>query len=297
MKSHFKYTKPCLSVLIGIAIFLLFTSLNSFTKDKEQHGFRAHRLVSHAMGSINGHTITNSYEAFVVNYEKGSRIFEVDLTYTEDGRLVARHDWSGGLTKLLGQQELLAKDRQSTKLTYAEFRKATINGLYKPLSWDDIIELLDRYPDAYLVTDTKEIKPDEIQRMFSEIASTSMAKDPGLLQRIVPQIYDRPMWDELVGIYPFPNIIYTLYATKDTDEQVIQFAQTHPLTAVTMSGPRANANFVGELRKAGVPTYVNTIDDLREVAKYKRLGVYGFYSDSLTEQDINNSSGLHAFGL
>lgn len=39
-------------------------------------------MVSHAMGEINGQESTNAYEAFLVNYEKGYRVFEVALILT-----------------------------------------------------------------------------------------------------------------------------------------------------------------------------------------------------------------------
>ena len=54
-------------------------------------------LVAHAMGQIDEYTGTNSLEAFQTNYDKGYRIFECDLSVTNDGQVVLRHDWDAGM--------------------------------------------------------------------------------------------------------------------------------------------------------------------------------------------------------
>lgn len=51
-----------------------------------------HPYIAHAFGGILGHTYTNSYEAFLLNYQLGHRIFEVDFSLTEDDYTVAAHD-------------------------------------------------------------------------------------------------------------------------------------------------------------------------------------------------------------
>lgn len=53
-----------------------------------------YRLIAHGLGEISSVSVTNSHEAFITNYNKGHRVFEADLILTQDGQLVARHDWS-----------------------------------------------------------------------------------------------------------------------------------------------------------------------------------------------------------
>ncbi|MFD1903721.1 hypothetical protein ACFSQ7_05735 [Paenibacillus rhizoplanae] len=36
---------------------------------------------------------------FIANYEQGTRIFEADLLLTSDEQLVARHEWTTGMSK------------------------------------------------------------------------------------------------------------------------------------------------------------------------------------------------------
>ncbi|MBP2001736.1 glycerophosphoryl diester phosphodiesterase [Paenibacillus shirakamiensis] len=284
--------------LITIIIVAMMTPffLSTSNSDPSPEGLRAHSVVSHAMGAIKGHTITNSYEAFIANYEKGVRNFEMDFTFTSDGHLVGRHDWSEGLNKLLGQDQQLKAQGIQGRLTYEQFMRTDVNGLYKPLAWEDVLNLLVKYPDIYIITDTKENKPEEYRRVMEAMVSTARQKDPSVLDRIVPQIYSQPMWDELQSIYPFKQVIYTLYETDDTDAEVLAFAKQHPsLAAVTMSGGRATSELVTGLNKMNIPSYVHTVNDVKQILKFKRMGVYGFYSDSLSTQDVDGANWITAY--
>ncbi|WP_249931002.1 hypothetical protein [Paenibacillus polymyxa] len=66
-------------LLILIGTFLLAYKGQS---TEEHTGFTTHRVISHAMGAVDGLAYTNAREAFVENYKKGSRVFEVDLMFT-----------------------------------------------------------------------------------------------------------------------------------------------------------------------------------------------------------------------
>lgn len=287
MKNKLLYN---LLLLLGIALLAL--SWLPESPKAEKQGFKAHRMVAHAMGGIEGLTYTNSYDAFVANYEKGFRVFEVDLLLSSDGKLVARHEWGEGFTKQLGEQDKLAADRQGAVLTHAEFKAAKIQDIYEPLDWIDVLELMEQYPDAYIVTDTKQSTSEEIQRIFKQIVDEAKSKNPGLLERIVPQIYNRAMWEPVERIYPFDSVIFTLYQTHETDEEVVAFAEEKELAAITMSDTRANAELIQELNRIGVSSYIHTINDPETIAKFKKMGAYGFYTDFLTEADLAKNTGL-----
>jgi glycerophosphoryl diester phosphodiesterase len=285
--------KPLYNLLLLIGIALLALGwLPESPKEEEGQGFKAHRMVAHAMGGIAGLTYTNSYEAFIENYEKGFRVFEVDLLLSSDGKLVACHKWGQSYTEPLGDQIKAEADQQAAVLSHAEFKAAKIQNLYEPLDWVDVLELMGQYPDVYIITDTKQSTPDEIQQIFAQIVDEAKAKDPALLERVVPQIYYRAMWEPVERIYPFESVIFTLYQTQDTDEEVIAFAKDKELAAITMSDTRANASLIQELNRIGVPSYVHTINDPEILAKFKRMGAYGFYTDFLTEADMAKNTGV-----
>ncbi|MBT8190813.1 MAG: sulfatase-like hydrolase/transferase, partial [Bacteroidia bacterium] len=77
------------------------------------------RFIAHAGGEIDGHTYTNCLEAMDLAYEKGFRLFELDIIKTSDGQYVAGHDWEKWryLTKYAGDIPVnLATFRKYKKL-------------------------------------------------------------------------------------------------------------------------------------------------------------------------------------
>ncbi|WP_160044162.1 phosphatidylinositol-specific phospholipase C/glycerophosphodiester phosphodiesterase family protein [Paenibacillus sp. USDA918EY] len=282
-------------LLLAVTAVILFWTPRGNSQESTG-GFTDYKVVSHAMGGIRDHAYTNSYEAFIANYEKGNRVFEVDLLLTEDGNLVARHEWTRAMTELLQQEDELPQDRQAARLTYEEFKKSKILGGYAPLDWNDIMDLMERFPDIYIVTDTKEQDPEEMKRQFAMLVQSAEARDPLLLQRVVPQIYNRPMLAEVKDIYDFPSVIYTLYATEDTDEEVVDFVAEHDIDAVTIPEQRVTRSFLSKLKKAGAAAYVNTVNEPADANRLKRMGANGVYSDFLTEKEVESANWLYALG-
>ncbi|AZK45984.1 phosphatidylinositol-specific phospholipase C/glycerophosphodiester phosphodiesterase family protein [Paenibacillus lentus] len=281
--------KQLFSLLVVCAIGIMLIAIPSRPSEQPFTGFREHRIIAHAMGGIEDMTYTNTKEAFMVNYEKGTRVFEVDLLLSEDDELIARHEWGEFFTNMLRQHNELGEDRYGAVWTAAEFKQAKVDGQYEPLLWEDIVELLVKYPDIYIVTDTKQIDPEEIDRIFAKIVDSAKGRDPKLLERIVPQIYNQPMLKQIKQYYPFDSIIYTLYQSQDSDREVLYFARNNGIAAVTMSESRVNEKLVKSLKRAGIPTYVHTINDKKLVSKYMKKGVYGFYSDFLAGNEVDAS--------
>ncbi|KWX75802.1 phosphatidylinositol-specific phospholipase C/glycerophosphodiester phosphodiesterase family protein [Paenibacillus jilunlii] len=277
-------------VMIFALLSLLVITLDDRNKEPSA-GFQSHRIVAHAMGGVNGHAYTNTLEAFVANYEQGTRVFEADLMLTSDDQLVARHEWSKNMSRLLGQQTVLPAAKQGTVLEYAQFMDSPILDIYSPLDIEKILDLLQAYPDAYIVTDTKEIKPELVTQQFTLLTEAAERRDPALLERVVPQIYSQDMLDVINKVHVFPEVLYTLYQSQDSDEQVIDFAKERGVD-ITMPSERATKSFVQKLKKAGVRVYVNTVNDEAEIVKLSRLGVDGFYTDFVSEEDLSTFKGL-----
>ncbi|MDN4079277.1 phosphatidylinositol-specific phospholipase C/glycerophosphodiester phosphodiesterase family protein [Paenibacillus polymyxa] len=286
--------KRVIAAVILLMIIGTFLLAYKGQSTEEHTGFTTHRVISHAMGAVDGLAYTNAREAFVENYKKGSRVFEVDLMFTSDGHLVARHEWTESFTKQMQQEHEVATEQGGKPWSYHQFKNTPIHGSYTPLDWKDVLDLLENYPDAYIVTDTKEQDPAQIKQLFAQLTHQAQEKNPELLSRIVPQIYNEEMLQTLRSIYPYTSIIYTLYATEDTDDQIIQFVQQHDITAVTLPENRVSGALVESLRQAGAVCYVNTINELKDATEYEQMGVRGFYTDVLTEKELRRRSWLYA---
>lgn len=277
-------------IMIGAIALLLVLTLGEKEKQPAT-GFAAHRIVAHAMGGIHNYTYTNTLDAFIANYEQGTRVFEADLLLTIDDKLVARHEWTANMSKLLGQQNVLPAAKQGAVLNYEDVMSSPVLELYSPLDIDKIMDLMVIYPDAYIVTDTKELEPERVTKQFQLIVEAAEKKDPALLQRIVPQIYSRDMLDVVNRVYAFPEVIFTLYQTQDSDEVVIDFASQTGVD-ITMPTVRATKSFVRKLKNAGARVYVHTVNDEKEISELSRMGVDGFYTDFVSEDDLSRIKGV-----
>ena len=115
-----------------------------------------YNIITHALGGLDGYTYLNSRESFINHYDKGCRFFEVDLSQTSDGVWVCRHNWK----EPMGQWE---GDKKKV-LSAEEFLNTPIYGKYTPMSFEDLLKLLDEYPDAFVTIDSKQYSVRNYQR-------------------------------------------------------------------------------------------------------------------------------------
>lgn len=229
-------------------------------------------LIAHGGGGIDGRDTTNTYDAMAANYEAGHRVFEFDLNLTSDERLAAVHDWS----------------LYNGVKTLEEYKNIKIYGKYTSMGLDDIYRFMTLHKDVWIVTDTKSFQysPERAALQFRIIRDTALNnKDygPELLNRVIPQIYDRAMYDTVTAVYPFRSIIYTLYASTDSDMEVLDFVKDKAdIKAVTMAPGRYSRAFNTSLARRGKLVYLHTLNDPAEVAAYREQGVHGFYTDFIT---------------
>ncbi len=103
------------------------------------------RYIAHAGGRIDGHMYTNSLEALNAGYQKGFRLFELDILKTSDNHYVAAHDW-----KMWQQMTGFKGELPPNK---SEFKEYQLLHKYTPLDLDDINNWFQSHTDAILVTD------------------------------------------------------------------------------------------------------------------------------------------------
>jgi glycerophosphoryl diester phosphodiesterase len=243
--------------------------------------FVAHALggvtVTTASGSQVVYTYTNCKEAFEQNYAKGYRIFEVDLIPTRDGGLVARHDWSAALFRSLGQPVPKNVPRTS------DFMATKILGRYTPLDVNGVVQLMREHPDIFVITDTKYTDWPHVRQQFAAIVRAMGPDAPTLTNRLVVQIYEESMYGYVRRVYPFPNIIYTLYRQTTSLERLhraVSFARNHGIPAITLDLPHYSASRAAVLRASGIAPCVNTIDSASQAAMLFSQGVRFIQSDT-----------------
>lgn len=239
--------------------------------------------IAHAFGGINGDTYTNSYEAFLLNYQLGHRIFEVDFSVTDDNRTVLAHDadhWRKVATVKDGSKP--TDNVNPTAFTYDNFMSSLWYDIYHTLDIEDLLQIMKSHPDIYIVTDTKYSDKEHVDLQFSEFVKTAQKVDESLLDRFIPQIYNPEMLGYIMDIYPWKSVIYTLYANPSwTPDNVLTFANESGVKFITIHSPIVTKELTSLWHSAGLKIATHTDNNLNAINELRSLGADFFYTDFL----------------
>jgi len=225
--------------------------------------------IAHACGGIEGITYTNSREAFIHNYELGHRIFEIDFNLSEDGILIASHDkdkWQ----KMTGGNH---------PYTTEYFNQLPLLGSYESLTCNEVIELLATYPDAYVVTDTKDTTKNEVMLAFSQLVHSAMKTHPETLERIIPQIYNKEMLSWISSIHPFRSVIFTLYQLNWTPEDILDYCMNSGVRFITIPQYLVTEDVLRLWDTVNIHIGVHTVNDPESISSLLDMGVDMIYTD------------------
>ena len=148
--------------LLAVTLFLWGNDVYSISATTPEFKWENYKTIAHALGGINDKTYLNSKESFLAAYQMGCRLFEVDLTKTSDNVWVCRHSWN----QSLGQWE--GEDKQV--LSSEEFLSRPLFGKYTPMTFEDLLILLNDYPDAFVMLDSKQYSLRNYQKTLEDYA-------------------------------------------------------------------------------------------------------------------------------
>ena len=211
---------------------------------------------------------TNSSEALENAYEAGRRVIEMDFMFTTDGYPVCAHNADG---------EWALGFPFANAPTHEEFMNSKVYDCLTPLDIYGLIDFMREHADLYIVTDMKDA-------LWSGTDKFEVLKKcaPDLMNRFIIQIYHDEEYD-IVKNLGFPYVIYTLYAADEDERElaaILDACRNMELVALTMPDVWVDdAGFVSKVNETGVPLFVHTINDKKEMERFGELGVKGFYSD------------------
>ena len=279
----YQFIFPCLLVLC--LIFTGEVSKGVYEGQVRYNLWKGSNIVGHSFGYIDGHSYTGSKEAFEENYEKGYRTFEVDLAITSDDKVVLRHDWD------YPPQEGISSENIPTQ---EEFLSVPINNMYTPLSFYDLCLIMQKYPDIWIVTDSKYSDEEGVKKQFDIMVST--AKECGaeeVLDRLIIQIYNESMYEVLKEVYPFKSFIFTLYQRWDgTPEEFIEICRwcvRHNVDVITMWDYLWNEEIKAFAERYKRDVYLHTINDAPTAVEFLKSGVRGIYTDGIRPQELEEN--------
>lgn len=240
-------------------------------------------VVAHAMGGLDDQDYLNCLEGFQAAYSRGVRAFEADLCLAADGTVVLRHDWKIDLQDGISHSSIPTRE---------EFCSVPILGKYTPLSFRDLLLLMEEYPDICIITDSKYDAPEVALTEFG-----SMVKDAEelglthLFDRIIIQVYNGPMLEALDRIYDFPHYILTLYmAGFDGEIQLLRtfakYCAEHGVEGITLWAYLWNPVYQIISQQYNIPFYVHTVNEPKKAKACLKQGVSAVYSDILSDQDL-----------
>lgn len=222
------------------------------------------RYIAHAGGKINGEVYTNSIEALDLSYEKGFKIFELDIRRTKDSKFVAVHEW----------EEWAKKTGFTGSLppSHKDFLKNRIKGELTPMDMDSINDWFSNHKDAILITD-KIDKPKAFSEKFVDIKRLKM-------ELFSLEAIEEALELGLNSIVPSQRVILGL------GNKTIEILKKYNISEVAMSRNRLaeKIDLFKELKFNGIKVYVYNVNenvDIGEdyVVKFEMDYIYGMYAD------------------
>ena len=241
------------------------------------------QVIAHGMGAMEGIATLNCLEGFLQQYERGVRVFEADLRLTSDMEVVLRHDWRAGWQAGISETQI-------PSLT--AFLNRPILEQYTPLSFQDLLLLMEEYPDICVITDSKFTDAEIVTLQFN--AMLEDARELGLsylFDRMIIQVYSQLMYKVVDNIHPFPHYIYTLYAegfgrTEDAFREIAAFCGESDILGVTMWDYWWDESYLPIAQEYDVQVFAHTVNDPQEALALLESGVSAVYTDTLTPGNL-----------
>ena len=256
------------------------TEIDNFNQNNLRHydfdydWMEGNILVAHAFGGKGTKTYTNALEAFEYNYELGHRVFEVDFDLTDDDVTICSHDeeyW----------RYITGNEESDVEYTYDVFKNTPLFTDYTPMDYKDIVNLLNEYPEIFIVTDTKYSDELSVYKQFSQIVSYAEEINPEVLDRIIPQIYTKDMLNYVMNVYDFDSIIFTLYQNEWEKEDIAKFCYRSGVKFITVSSELIDSDCLRLWKSSGLKVAVHTIDEKEEADRLLSDGVDMIYTNFL----------------
>lgn len=177
------------------------------------HGFT---FGMHALGAVGDIMYPNAKEGLLYWYDKGVRVFEVDISPTDDGKYVAFHDfYKNGFVK----QGFGSIPEICTKKWFLEQRlfTDTAPGGLTPISLDEILEFLLVKRDGVLMVDPKPTDEESNAHLWKYLNDYIYAHGIDG-RRIVYEIYDENMLRGTKAIQSDIRLQFCIYDAVEIGE-------------------------------------------------------------------------------
>lgn len=279
-KKVVKKSKKYFVLLFAIIIIASVVVVIYIRHKQMEPWYKKHTLIAHAMGGIDGNIYTNSLEAFQYNYDKGYRVFEIDLLETSDGVLVGQHSWNNYKETTDGKRYIPTSE---------EFLSNDIAGGYTGLSFEDVLRLAKEYSDIYVVTDTKKTKSDGAREATMHMLDVAKEQDMEdvFKEQFIVQVYNKKSYQAIKDLIDVEHIIFTFYR-MDIEKyyKAAEFCSDEGIPVITYKYNRWKKEVQEKIDELGLVTALYTVNNREVAIKYVQNGVSYLYTDDLEPSDF-----------
>lgn len=216
---------------------------------------------------------TNGLNAIVQNYNLGHRVFEIDFQITSDGRLAAARE---GTTP---------RDENGPIPGASQWSQDAGLGDIDPMPVEDVLDEMLVNRDMFLVADAGW---GDAAPAFAIVRAEAEKRDLALMDRVIPQIYSRDMYDAVMAVYDFPSVIFLCYATEESPGEVVAFCESKDnIRVIAVNGGDALlSEYIAYSAGKDFLVYVHTQNAASDISDFRVRGVYGLYTDYLLPEDF-----------
>lgn len=272
-------------------------SIYFVTQWEDKHGIRvncgsdifSNPLMGHAFGGMDDKTYHNTMAALEHGIETGYKDFEIDFSYTTDGRLVLSHGWSPSNCKCLG----ITYKPDFDNMTYERVMNMPIHG--NPIM--DARQFYERVkdePDYRFEVDfhfVQEHRKEMVQELVKDFEN-----DGQVLDRLLMQVYTQQMYQIIDGVYRFKNYSYLAGKYVYRLDEFLTFCLDKGICAIALRANLAKREYIDKIHNAGL--YVMTYTVQRDVDYAKHLldsGIDTICTDFITEELLDEAEGFGYF--
>lgn len=239
---------------------------------------KRNRYIMHALGGVEKtYSYTNSVDALALSYQEGYRLFEVDVNYTLDGKLVLVHGWKKkDYNERIGMENCNQKILKKEKMyipSYKNYMKFRIQGHFQASDFAGLLRFMKTHKDMYVMLDIGSKNYEETVKIYSDIVETAKKEDAEkVLKRLIVGGHTREMMDAVRSVYDFR--LFNFYFAKDekreaevfTPEDFILYCKENHFQSFSIDSGVFTDEIAEKMKNSGLIIYVFAIND-EEVAQ------------------------------
>lgn len=247
------------------------------------------QLMAHAFGALEGHTYCNTQAAYENGIKNGYKYFEVDLSYTEDHRLVLCHGWSESNCKHTGF-EYTPRFKQ---MKYRQIMRMKVHG-HEIMDARQFYDRIKDHPEYTFEIDFHNISGEDVKNRIRSLLE-DFQYDTKVLDRLLIQAYSMQMYQDIDSVYHFKHYQYLVGKDIHRLDEIINFCLDHGICVVALRANLAKPEFVKKIKNAGLYVMCYTInEDISYAKKLIESGVDTICTDAITPKQLEK--GKNTFG-